>query len=35
MPMYICKEDNSNNFWEYIEDGNTITIKWGRMVSAP
>ena len=31
MPMYICKEDNSNKFWSYSEDGNEVTIEWGRI----
>lgn len=31
MAKYLCKEDQSNKFWEYKIDGNNVLVKWGRV----
>lgn len=35
MPIYINNEDAHNKFWQYDVNGDTVTIKWGRIGSTP
>lgn len=31
MAKYICQESQHNKVWEYIQNGGTVTFKWGRV----